>query len=331
MKSSGKYKYLVFWVANYCNLSCDYCYAKKNFDNTVMDWETAKKALEVLDENGTLVLAGGEPLLNFSLIEKIYNYLTERKFLGKISIQTNGTLIDEILGEKLSKMNIKIGVSLDGVHEINDFFRGKTKDVIKGIKILEKYNKTISINCVLTDKNIDSLESLVERLYMFKNINALGLDLLRVIENGESKLPNIEKIYTNLKKSYEKSLFLGEILGKYIGIREIEDAKLRIENNHHSCNYCYSSIGETAVIIPSGEIYPCSSLVKKDEYYMGNINKGLIRKIFLPSGKYDFCGKCVHVKYCRGGCPSRVLLNERVNLEESDCNLRKAVFKIINS
>ncbi|WP_297407372.1 radical SAM protein [uncultured Cetobacterium sp.] len=331
MKIKKNYKYLVLWIANFCNLDCIYCYAKKSFDGSLMEWSIGEKALEFLNEDGTLVFAGGEPLLNFSLIVKIYEYLKYRGFKGKVSIQTNGVLIDDFMGKKLSEMDIKVGISLDGVQEVNNFTRGKTKEVINGIRYLEKYEKNVSINCVLTDKSIDLLENFIERLYMFKNINALGLDLLRVVENNLLKVPTQEKIYMNLKKTYEKSLFLGGILGKYIAIREIEDSKLRLEKNYESCNYCYSSIGETLVILPNGDTYPCSSLVNDSQYFMGNILEGELKDIKLSSGKYEFCKTCEHKRYCRGACPSRLIINERVLEKEGDCNLRKAVFKIIKN
>ncbi|MEG1099239.1 radical SAM/SPASM domain-containing protein [Cetobacterium sp.] len=331
MKENKKYLYLVLWLANYCNLDCDYCYAKNNFGTEKMSWIIAKQGLELLDEKATLILAGGEPLLNFPLIETIYTYLKEKNFKGKIAIQTNGTLITDDIAYKLSKMHIKIGVSLDGMFDTNECSRGETKKVITGIRNLEKYNKDVSINCVLTGENIGSLEALVEFLYLFKNINGLGLDLIRITPKTKFTIPKSKDLYINLKKAYDKTIFLGNITGKFIPIREIEDTKQRLNLNYHSCNYCYSSIGQTAVILPNGDVYPCSSLVGEDEYFMGNIESKKLNSIRLSSGKSLLCEKCRYEKICRGSCPSRIIMNTKYFNENSDCNLRKAIFKILEN
>lgn len=331
MKENKKYLYLVLWLANYCNLDCDYCYAKDNFGSEKMSWIIAKQGLDLLDEKATLILAGGEPLLNFSLIESIYTYLKEIEFKGKIAIQTNGTLITDEIAHRLSKMNIKIGISLDGMFDVNESSRGETKKVIEAIRTLEKYNKEISINCVLTGENINSLESLMEFLYLFKNINGLGLDLIRLTPKTKFTIPQFEDLYINLKKTYEKTNFLGQVIGKYIPIREIEDTRQRVNSNHHSCNYCYSSLGQTAVILPNGDVYPCSSLVGEVEYFMGNITKEKLEIIKLASGKTLLCEKCKYEKVCRGSCPSRTIMNKKYFANSSDCNLRKAIFKILEN
>lgn len=331
MKENKKYLYLVLWLANYCNLDCDYCYAKDNFNSEKMSWDIAKYGLNLLDEKATLILAGGEPLLNFSLIEKMDIYLKERGFKGKIAIQTNGTLITDEIAYKLSKMDIKIGISLDGMFDTNENSRGETKKVVAGIRRLERYSKDVSINCVLTGENIDSLESLVEFLYLFKNINGLGLDLIRLTSKTKFTIPKTNDLYLNLKKAYEKTNFLGEIIGKYIPIREIEDTKQRLKLNHHSCNYCYSSIGQTAVILPNGDVYPCSSLVGEKKYLMGNLVDKDLCEIKLSSGKTLLCENCKYEKICRGSCPSRTIMNKKYYGDSSDCNLRKAIFKILEN
>ena len=40
-------------------------------------------------------------------------------------MQTNGTLINNEIARKIKKMNIAVGISLDGPPEVNDKLRGK--------------------------------------------------------------------------------------------------------------------------------------------------------------------------------------------------------------
>lgn len=338
MKNSRqeKIKYLVLWVAEACNLNCKYCYASPNFSNKLMSFEIAKKSIDLYaDENFTLIMAGGEPLLNFSLIEKVYNYIkNNKKYKVKIGIQTNGTLIDEKIAEKLSKMEINIGVSFDGNVEVNEILRGYTKETLKGIKLLGYYKKNINLNTVLNNKSINSLESLIDMAYYLENVNAIGLDLLRITDKYLNK-ENIaigtakdEDIYSNLKKAYQRAQLLEQLTSKKILIREIEDIKNRKCGVCSTDGYCYSSLGRAMVVTANGDTYPCSSFVGNKEYYMGNIN-GDISIIKLNSGRYQRCIDCEYQKNCKGCCPSRMIFNKEYGLEDKDCILRKAIFKIL--
>lgn len=334
-KNEIKIKYLVLWLADSCNLNCKYCYARPNFTNKSMNFEIAKKAIDsYADKNFTLILAGGEPLLNFPLIEKIYDYIRNtKKYKVKIGLQTNATLIDEVIAKKLSNMDINIGVSFDGDIEINEILRGGTKETLRGIKLLALYKKNINLNTVISNKNIGKLENLIDIAYYLGNINAVGLDLLRISgkcleKNTDLKVVNNEDIYVNLKKAYERVKLLTKLTGKKIVIREIEEIKIRQCTSCYSENYCYSSLGEAMVVTTNGDTYPCSSFVGNKDYYMGNID-GDINIIKLNSGKYEKCSSCEYEKICKGCCPSRMILNEKYDVEDKDCVLRKAVFRIL--
>lgn len=333
MKSKKSIRYLVLWLADDCNLNCKYCYAHPVFTHKLMSLETAKKAVNLcVDKNFTLILAGGEPLLNFGVIEELYQYLQENEYKCKIGLQSNGTLITEEIAEKLSKMEINIGISFDGNAAVNEEIRGGTKKVLEGINLLREHKKDININCVLNNKNIDKLENLVEMAYYLGNVQGIGLDLIRITGNCDDNKniysPDDRDIYINLKKAYKKIKFLTEITGKKIGIREIEETKIRECAECSNDNYCYSSLGQAVVVTPDESMYPCSSLVGNTEYYMGSID-GEIKIKQLSSGKYEKCGICKYRKVCKGCCPSRMLYNKRYGIEDKDCILRKAVFKIL--
>lgn len=334
MKSKKNIKYLVLWLADECNLNCKYCYAHPAFTHKLMSFETAKKAINLcVDKNFTLILAGGEPLLNFGVIEKLYQCLKENGYKCKIGLQSNGTLITEEIAEKLAKMDINIGISFDGTVAINEELRGGTKKVLQGINFLREFKKDININCVVTNKNIEKLEKLIEMAYYLGNVRGIGLDLLRTAgncnNNKEIQPPDDGDIYINLKKAYEKIQLLTELTGKKVGIREIEETKMRECMGCSSDNYCYSSLGQAMVVTPDGDTYPCSSLVRNMEYYMGNIDEEIEMKQ-LSSGKYERCNICEYRKICKGCCPSRMLYNQKYETEDKDCILRKVVFKILD-
>lgn len=333
MKNKLDIKYLVLWMADDCNLNCKYCYARPAFSHNFMSFETAKKAVDICaDKNFTLIFAGGEPLLNFRVMKDLCQYLKDNGYKCKLGLQTNGTLITEDMAEKLAEMDINIGVSFDGTVGINEEFRGGTKKTLAGINFLREKKKDINLNCVVTNKNIDKLEKFVEMAYYLGNVRGIGLDLLRTtgncLNNSEIQPPEDRDVYINLKKAYEKSKLLAQLTGKSIGIREIEEVKIRSSRECSSGNYCYSSLGQAMVVTPEGDTYPCSSLVGNQDYYMGNIDDKIQMKN-LSSGKYERCSRCEYQKICRGCCPSRMLFNSSYGTEDKDCILRKAVFKIL--
>ena len=230
-------------------------------------------------------------------------------------------------------MDINIGVSFDGDVEINETLRGGTKETLRGIKLLGLYKKNINLNTVISNKNIEKLENLIDIAYYFENINAVGLDLLRISgnclqKNIDLKVVNDEDIYVNLKKANERVKLLTKLTNKKVIIREIEEAKLRQCTFYYSGNYCYSSLGEAMVVTANGDTYPCSSFVGNKDYYMGNINES-INIIKLNSGKYEKCSSCEYEKICKGCCPSRMIFNEKYDVEDKDCVLRKAIFRIL--
>lgn len=129
-------KTLVFHLANECNLRCTYCYAgdgEYGAPQKYMSIETANQAIRFLMENSlgekavTIVLFGGEPLLNWRVLKHIVEQAVEEA--GKwgktvtFSLTTNGTLMTEEQMAFLRKYRIGTSVSMDGTREAHDKHR----------------------------------------------------------------------------------------------------------------------------------------------------------------------------------------------------------------
>ena len=335
METENNIQYMVLWITDDCNLRCKYCYANAGKRKSYMDRDTFIKALDLAGNNNyKLQIAGGEPLLNFLLIEEIYDYLQWKNPKIKISLQTNGTLINTEMAKKIKEMDIGVGVSLDGPIDINEQFRGKTLETIKGIKKLGKENVIVNLNSVITDENIKYLDKLVDLAFYLGNVYGIGLDLLRktgrYMENqGEFNEASGEDIKKYLNKAYGRSKYLYEVSGKKIILREIEDARFRLKMGNPCKDYCYAALGSSMVVLPNGDIYPCSSFVGNGEYYMGNVhNRDSIKNIKLRDKTREYCRSCQYERYCSRGCPARLLINdEEIPL---DCILRKTAFEIVS-
>ncbi|WP_178139206.1 radical SAM/SPASM domain-containing protein [Hathewaya proteolytica] len=326
MQAKEKVNYLVIWCTNMCNLRCTYCYAKDNLGNEDMDLDTAKKAIDILEDRGTLVLAGGEPLLNFQLVKDICSYIKSQSRDIKVSIQTNGTLIDENMAWEIKNLSIGVGVSLDGKIKVNNLCRSKGREAMEGILNLKNQGVQVNLNAVITKNNIEKLHELVDLAYYMENVNAIGLDLLR--SNDLSLRVNETQVYQGIREMWNRVEKLSSLTGRKVLIREIEDAKRRIDTSYKACNYCYASKGQAAVITPKGDMYLCGSLVGKEEYYLGNINTSYALKA-LKDIEFDECKNCSYCEMCRKVCPSRAILNSRDGiLSKEECALRKVCFSI---
>ena len=109
-----------------CNLSCRHCYAGATPQATQHELSTAE-AMKFLDslvagKVPVLLLSGGEPLMRPDLFE----ILEHGALIGlRMVISTNGTLITEEKARRIKELGVSyVGISLDGLQEVNDAFRG---------------------------------------------------------------------------------------------------------------------------------------------------------------------------------------------------------------
>ncbi|MBU1053015.1 MAG: 12,18-didecarboxysiroheme deacetylase [Proteobacteria bacterium] len=143
--SSDKKPVVVWNVTRQCNLKCIHCYAHAKSSPVDDELSTADgiKLIDDLSQFGTPVIlfSGGEPMMRKDLPE-LAGYAVKKGMRAVIS--TNGTLISEQTAKILKEVGLSyVGISLDGMEEINDRFRGVKgafKQAMEGI-----------INCMNAD------------------------------------------------------------------------------------------------------------------------------------------------------------------------------------
>jgi putative heme d1 biosynthesis radical SAM protein NirJ1 len=119
---------VVVWnTTRTCNLKCIHCYS--NSDAKKYEGElSTKEALRFIDDLAefkvpVILFSGGEPLLRRDLV-KLTTYAKKKGIRPTIS--SNGTLISLETAMYLKNLGVGyIGVSLDGMTENNDRFRGR--------------------------------------------------------------------------------------------------------------------------------------------------------------------------------------------------------------
>ena len=137
--SKDKKPVVVWNVTRACNLKCMHCYARatEKAIEKELSTEEAKIVLDDLAQFGVPVVlfSGGEPLVRPDLPE-LADYAVGKGMRAVIS--TNGTLITKEKAAELKKIGLSyVGVSLDGMEEVNDHFRkkkGAFKTAMNGIE-----------------------------------------------------------------------------------------------------------------------------------------------------------------------------------------------------
>jgi 12,18-didecarboxysiroheme deacetylase len=163
--SSDKRPVVVWNITRRCNLKCLHCYAHARnipFDNELTTRE-GKKLIDDLAGFGVpvLLISGGEPLARKDLPE-LAAYAVEKGMRAVIS--TNGTLITPQMAGTLKNIGLSyVGISLDGMEEINDRFRGVKgafRSALKGIENCKKAGIKVGLRFTINKINVGEIPDL---------------------------------------------------------------------------------------------------------------------------------------------------------------------------
>ena len=175
------------WVTTGCNLKCKYCYEGTEKKSENMTKEVADKTIKFIKatydkkslEPLVVEFHGGEPLLNYPIIQ--YLILEIEKIFPEalFGITTNGLLLTTERIKYLSeKMNYGFSLSIDGDRDINDQNRidyhgnGTYKAIMKIVPELLRYRHDIRARMTYTPETVESLgNSIIHLLNLgFTNI-----------------------------------------------------------------------------------------------------------------------------------------------------------------
>ncbi len=192
----GRIDHVVLKVAGLCNLDCSYCYVYKHEDHGYRERPrfisdaTYRAALAAMrrhcDTTGQdrmgVIFHGGEPTLVGA--ERFEWMLREAKAvvgprLGRLSIQTNGTLLDGAWTRVLAGHGVSVGISLDGPADIHDAQRvdhggrGSHASAVAGLLRAQRAGLSASVLCV-----IQPGRSGLEAYRHFRSLDVSRMDFL---------------------------------------------------------------------------------------------------------------------------------------------------------
>ena len=167
-RASGDRKPIVVWNSTKaCNLRCIHCYytAHAKPDPDELTTAEAKAMIDDLAVFGVPVLlfSGGEPLLRDDLFE-LGAYAVQQGLRTVIS--TNGTLITDERAARIKEVGFAyVGISLDGIGETNDRFRGAGgafDAALGGIRACRKAGMRTGLRLTLNQHNYCDLDGIFD-------------------------------------------------------------------------------------------------------------------------------------------------------------------------
>ncbi|MBU4305294.1 MAG: radical SAM protein [Candidatus Omnitrophica bacterium] len=177
-----------------CNSKCKMCYLWKSVQPneglmTIADWKNFIDQLAGLyGHNIRVNFSGSGEVLMREGIEDILRHSC-RKF--SLSLNTNGYLVDQSVAHILAQTLDAIGISLDGaVAETHDYLRGIPGAYEKAVSAInylrnESPNMIITVNTIISDKNLDEILDLVEWVDS-RQINGIIFQALTIPSNAKN-------------------------------------------------------------------------------------------------------------------------------------------------
>jgi radical SAM protein with 4Fe4S-binding SPASM domain len=316
----------VIWDVTYaCNLKCPHCLTTSG-KKALAELNTVE-ACELIDALAKakvlyLSLCGGEPFLRpdiLTLLQKI------SKTNMRVDIATNGVEFPAKIIQAIKKLPVfQVQVSIDGIKEQHDQFRGKRGAFAAACRTLKALNKigiVSSISTTVTALNLNNLNQIIDLALEF---GCWGFKAIPFVPAGRGKA-NAQKLKLDKEANRKFCEILlkrkQELAGKLNVVSETSFSFLFDPPQVLSpgCGNMVCSAGnDTLSIGADGTVYPCPFL---RDFPLGNILKKPLNQIWQTAPtlnllrnlkKEQIEGKCKTCEYapgiCRGGCRAAAYL-----------------------
>lgn len=321
-------KSLCLNIAHDCNLRCKYCFASQGDYDThkreLMSFDVAKRAVDLLirstegkRQHCEIDFFGGEPLMNFDVVKQTIEYIREQEKIHnkifKLSLTTNGMLLDPAKVKYLTDQHISLILSLDGRPEVHNRMRPDAggRDSYDTCAWNQVYaakhrnGEEYYVRGTYTKYNLDFTEDVRHMADLgFEGLSmepVVGDDLSYAITDDD--LPRIFDEYDRLTDFYLQRYDEGRPFIYYHFIMDLYRGPC-IAKRLRGCGAGH----EYMCVVPNGDIYPCHQFVGQDGYVIGNVYEGVTNDT-LPALFRDMhvlnkpeCCKCWAKFFCSGGC-----------------------------
>jgi radical SAM protein with 4Fe4S-binding SPASM domain len=307
-------------ITGQCNLTCKHCRASV-LDKTTPDLNF-EQVLSILDQihyispNGTLAIAGGEPLKRPDIKDILYYIKNNLKGLN-VELLTNATLITLENIDWLIETVRGFNISMEGSSpEIHDSIRGKGtfEKTISALNLLTEKGANLVVRMTYFHQGMDEPENLMRfihkvgiRMFNFRYLVPVGRASDKQIDSDQYRLL-CEKIWQVGK---ELNMTVG-FSDPFPEILVNKERQLEVDNDTdllQGVSVTGCSIAFTLLYInPQGIIQLCPYFpafvadAKKEKLEKIWFENELLKRFrYSRSLLEDKCGECTY-KFACGGC-----------------------------
>ncbi len=315
--------YLIMVLTSRCNLRCRGCLQQADSSGIDMDDLLLERVLRRVDDGRALhiQITGGEPTLVPEKIRRLAAVTRKFKVRPRLSLQTNGTLLDSDLLVSIIDNQIEVGLSLDGPPALQESLRGGCNAILRGMQLLEQNNIPFRITTVVSAANIDQLHRMALLVAGFACCQGIGLDLLVQRGRGTSlKLPTAKALEAGSKKFAATIRLINQKRKTPIHLREYD----LLTRKTVSTAFCYGASGRSLAITPDGKLFPCGQTLNDPRFACGTVEspvQSITDTLHRQTLTGNACLHCELAARCPGDCPSRQYYNG------SDCQLICALYR----
>ena len=321
---------LVLEAAQACNLRCTYCYAGGGAyggASRLMRPELARRAARFLVESSgdrdsvTLVLFGGEPLLNLPALQAaVREGEAAARARGKkfvVSLTTNGTRFTEEVIDFLSAYPISLSVSIDGPPEVHDANRrypgeagkgsGTYADIVAGLQRLRAcLPRPPAARVTLTPAQWHRVPEVFDHLLDLGFLEVgiapaspISTQLLPTAAQDEALLAG----FAQLARRFAQQAAEGRVLP----FSNLLDLLARLHLGQVKSAPCGAGLGYLAVDA-EGYLFLCHRLAGVERFRVGDLDSGIdyarIRTCLAAQAapRRHTCRACWARSLCAGGC-----------------------------
>ena len=325
-----------FIMSEQCNLACKYCFLgnnnakkRKDFSLENMSKETADKAIEFFirqiklsgldseDNTPVVIFYGGEPLMNYEVLEYVANKFNNLRNAEKcikniqLSMVTNGLLLTKERALRLKELGVAIAISVDGFTEKANSMRVDVAGnivfpkILKTLDMCKEIGIDVSLSVTLSEETIKNTQDILDLIGKY-GIKSFGFNIMMSDENfvvpqsyNEAAAQFIIDEFIELRK---RGIYEDRIMRK---LKAFSKSKIYFSD-------CAATGGGQIVIAPNGQVGICHGCLHNKQYFITTVNdrnfdatknRFFIEWSQLTPVNKDECLDCPALGICGGGCP----------------------------
>jgi uncharacterized protein len=319
-----------------CNLQCPYCYeGKGEVYSQDMDMKTAERIIKSMQNQifqkksryVTLILFGGEPLLNLDvglyIVNTMKEWCTTHQKLLRAFVITNGTLLPKKVSQLQGVIN-GIQLTFDGSKQYHNTTRiykngkGTYNDVINAMETALDFGMKVSLRIQINKENYADIHNLFDDIAPYIKTKNVSINIAP-LSRYSSMCTNYSSHF--LKKE-EKEAVLPTMLKYTQNIKPVP---------HYVPCIAYTN---NIIFDGSGNVYSCITTVGEDTR-SGHVTDTGIKwepELYQFMGrnplKIPECKTCAFLPLCGGGCPRTAYLTHGT-YNSHVCGGSKSVYKAV--